>query len=109
MKYINYRIHTDVDPFEILEWVSEKKVIVRELKAELINAKDLKWDPNSGFPICQNNRQQEYKYTQDETNIEQTMTLRKDGFWQFFGVATSRIGFKGKLSEEPYKFYDMNF
>ena len=49
-------------------------------------------------------------YESDEKAEVVTMTLRKNNVWQFRGQKTSRTGgCSGRLSDEPYKYYDYNF
>ena len=110
-QYINYRTFTDVEPYEVLEISkSGKTAKVRRMECERINQKDDVVTPG-GFSChtsSPNGQQWSYKSIDDDTSF--TMSLRKNGDWQFKGQMTSRTGgCCGTLSDEPYKYYDYNF
>ena len=111
-KFINYRMFTDVEPYEVLEISkSGKTAKVRRMECERINQKEDNFEPG-GF--CghtshgPNGQQWSYKSVEDDSSF--TMTLRKNGGWQFRGQKTSVTGgCCGSLSDEPYKYYDYNY
>ncbi len=109
-KFINYRYHTDVRPYEVLE-MNEKgnRAKVRSMKAE----RDPTWTSQvevGGFAgHCTNQETQRWTCTPDADAPVETMTLRKNGRWQFQGQATERSGCSGSLQDAPRYFQDYNF
>ena len=94
---------TDVTPFEIIRRISDKTLVVRQMKSE--RAAD--WSPVivlGGFVgHCLNQNEQRWTITTDESYDEVRIRLHKDGSWR------SKDGARFKLSDEPKRFYDYNF
>ena len=111
MKYINYTIYTDTDPYEVLEISkSGKTAIVRPLNSTRSNQDDDDFAPG-GFCGHTSHGQygQQWSFSSNEDNFTKKMSLRKDGFWRFVGDKVTSRGCVGTLSDEPYKYYDYNF
>ena len=111
-KYINYRVHTDVEPYEVLEISkSGRTAKVRHMECIRLNSDEDSF-VEGGFlghtSHGPGGQQWLYKTVNDDSSF--TMTLRKNGRWQFRGQKTSRTGgCSGILSDEPYRYYDYNF
>lgn len=101
-KYANHIGWSDVNPYEIVRWVSEKTVEIRAMNATL----DENWNGkfvSGGFSArCINQDTQRYEYSSNHSNRIIRMRLRKNGHWY------SSQG-RHNISDEPYKFYDYNF
>ena len=112
MKFINYTTYTDVEPYEVLEISkSGKTAKVRRMECERINQGEDSFAPG-GF--CGHTSHgpggQQWSYKSVDDGSSFTMSLRKNGRWQFKGQQTSRTGgCSGSLSDEPYMYYDYNF
>ena len=111
MKYINYTTWSDTNPYEVLEMsASGKSAKVRMMSAERSNADE---DHHSigGFfcHVSHGKNGQKWSFSSNEEAWVETMTLRKNGTWQFKGQPMSHHGCRGRLSDEPYKYYDYNF
>lgn len=100
-KFMNHVGYTDVTPYEILRWVSEKTVEIREMRATL----NPDWKPEvipGGFVgNCANQATQKWLIESDESKRVIRARLGKKG-WK------SKYGFHC-LSDKPKKFYDFNF
>ena len=98
-KYANRYGWSDVDPFEIVRWVSDKTIEVRAMDA----IRDPDWKPEhvpGGFAgVCVNQNEQKWNITSNPS----------------YGTLRLRLGKKGwhggsfRLSDFPRKFYDYNF
>ena len=119
-KYVNRYGYSDVEPFEVVERKSEKRVVVRSMKS----VRSADWKPEmvpGGFSAhCTNNRQQKWDITSDEENgVLVTITKRKDGKWYEVGDNYVEFGFgtferdpdtgERVAVDKPRKFYDYNF
>jgi hypothetical protein len=100
-KYMNLYGWSDVHPYEIIRWVSEKTVEIRAMQATL----DPSWKPEfipGGFAAhCTNQSSQRYTYESDPNAPVIRARLGKKG-WK------SKRGMH-KPSEKPRRFYDYNF
>ena len=95
--------YSDVYPFEIIERRTDRKLMVREMEAEL----DPEWKCETvigGFAgHCTNNRSQRYTYSSDENYPIKAIRLNKQGVWK------DKYGHEYSLNDHPHKFYDYNF
>ena len=95
--------YSDVYPFEIMEKRTDRKLMVREMEAEL----DPEWKCETvigGFAgHCTNNRSQKYTYYSNEEYTIKAIRLDKYGNWK------DKFGNCFLLNTHPYKFYDYNF
>lgn len=100
-QYMNLHLYSDIFPYEVIRWVSEKTVEIRMMKAEL----DPQWKPEfvaGGFlGHCVNQDEQRYIYESngDAKVIRARLTARG---WK------SKAGIH-KLSDSPRRKYDYNF
>ena len=101
--YANRCGHTDVDPFEVIRVVSEKTMVIREMKAEIINFADLKFIPGGFSAHSPNQREQKWDIQTDPNGLQRTIRKHKDGVWYSPG------GMYYTINTEPHKFYDYNF
>ena len=104
-KYANNHMYSDVRPCEVVEVKSEKKVIVREMKAE----RDPDWKPDfvaGGFTAhCTNNNRQNWICSSDPDGRLMAISKRKDGRWYEVGGNHNSFVF----SDKPLKHHDYNF
>ena len=104
-KYANNHLYSDVRPCEVVEVKSEKKVIVREMKAE----RDPDWKPDfvaGGFTAhCTNNNRQNWICSSDPDGHLMAISKRKDGRWYEVGGNYNSFVF----SDKPLKHHDYNF
>jgi len=95
--------YTDVNPYEIMDKRTPRKIMVRAMDAVI----DPNWKMNvsiGGFVgHCNNNRTQEYSYSSNENYPEVAVRLNKHGIWK------DKYGNRYSLNVYPYKFYDFNF
>jgi len=95
-KYCNYHGYSDVEPYEVVKIITNKKVIIRKMDSELTQI------PTShigGFAAHTNNYEQRWNITSNPNNENITITLTKNGW----GKGQFR------MDNEPIKFYDYNF
>ena len=101
-KYANLRLHSDVEPYEIVKVVSNKTLIVRPMHAKL----DPTWKPEmhaGGFVAhTSNNYDQKWIITSDVLSDTVRIRLHKNGTWH------GRSG-RFTINEKPIKFHDYNF
>lgn len=96
-KYCNYHGYSDIDPCEVIEVISPRKVIVRQMDAVLVEAP--KTFHKGGFLGHTENDEQRWKCESNESNQTIVLTLTKKGWGQG----------QYRMSDEPRKFYDYNF
>lgn len=103
MQYANQHGYSDVTPYEIINWVSDKTIEVRLMAYKL----DEDWKPEfhaGGFSAhCSNQSEQRYTYSSDEEEPIRRIRLHKNGRW------FDKNGNQYRLSEKPRRFYDYNF
>jgi len=109
--YINYRLHTDTEPFEVIELnAAGTRAKVRAMKAERDPSWKPEWTPGGYAGHCTNNREQRWACEPDPAAQMRMMTKRKDGYWRFAGEPiASGPGNRGTLEAQPRKFHDYNF
>ena len=100
-QYANLIGYSDVEPYEIIRWVSEKTIEVREMRA---TRGEWKMDVRPGgfaYHVA-NQHEQVWTIESDESRPIIRARLRKDGRWH------SKMG-RHVLRDIPQKFYDYNF
>ena len=102
MNYANHHGYSDVHPYEIIRWVSEKTIAIREMSAERIGASDLGFAPGGFVGHCSRQDEQRYSYSPNTEAPIIRMRLRKNGQWH-------SIYGRHIISDAPKKFYDFNF
>lgn len=102
MKYANHHSYTDVNPYEVVQRVSEKTLIIRRMDTEA-----LPWDrqfyPGGFVGHTANQHKQQWTITSDPDAPTMRIRLHKDGVWRCAN------GNRFRLSDHPIKFYDYNF
>lgn len=95
--------YSDIEPFEIVEKRTPRKLMVRCMDAEL----DPEWKMDvtvGGFAgHVNNNRTQKYSYSSNEEYELRAIRLNKRGEWH------DKYGHRYSLNTVPHKFYDYNF
>lgn len=104
MKYFNRVLSSDINPFEVIEEKTDRLIIIREMKSELLNPSDVNntFVPGGFFGHFDNSIQ---KWDISSHNDGCTMEIRlhKNGQWK------DRFGVRYIPSDEPVKKYDFNF
>lgn len=104
-KYMNRQSGSDTLPYEVVNVVNAKKVLVRPMAATM--ATD--WTPDmrpGGFSAhCANNDSQRWDIAPIADAPTETVTLRKDGKWRLQGCNWVEF----TPSATPIKFYDFNY
>ena len=95
--YCNEHFYTDVHPYEVVEVISEKKVVIRAMRE--IRKTNPIIQPGGFAGHCINNREIEYDYESMLDAPTRTIRLHKKG-WDFGHF---------RMSEHPVYFYDYNF
>lgn len=106
--YCNQYFYTDREPWQVVGYVSEKCLIIREMKAELKPDAAQKLGDSfisGGFCGHFNNALQEWDIVPDPEGEVIRVRLHKDGNYH----AAGDKGTVFILSDKPYKYYDYNF
>jgi hypothetical protein len=90
-KYRNHQVGTDVYPFEVIEWKTERCIVVREMDI-------------TGFTGCYDGHCTGYKSNPENPLI--TLRERRNGGWNEAGEG---LHCPYILSDEPYYFRDPSF
>lgn len=95
--YCNEHFYSDVHPYEVVQVISDKKVVVRPMRE--IRKTDPIIQPGGFAGHCINNREIEYDYESMPDAPTKTIKLHKRGWnhGQF------------RMSDRPIYFYDYNF
>lgn len=97
-KYCNQYFHTDIEPWEVLQVISEKKVLIRKMDAVIKSApKEFHAGGFSGN--FSDNDEQRWECKSNPENYTEVITLTKNGWG----------GGRFRMSDKPVKFYDYNF
>ena len=102
--------YTDRDVWEVIDVLSPRRILIRELDAECIK-KPKDFHPGGFCGHFSDNHSQEWKLTSNEANKQKTLSWRsKAKCWSEVGKPTqySRFGLHRK-GEQAVKFYDYNF
>lgn len=101
--FANHVGYSDVNPHEIVRWVSDKTVEIRAMKAE----RDPSYKPEmvvGGFSaVCLNQSEQKWVITGNPKARVFRIRLHADGAWR------CPNGNRYQLGVKPIKFYDYNF
>lgn len=101
--FANHIGYSDVNPHEIVRWVSDKTIEIREMKAE----RDPSYKPEmvvGGFSaMCVNQNDQKWIITSSLKAHVFRIRLRKNGHWY------DAHGGRYVLAVKPVKYYDFNF
>lgn len=107
-KYANQHLYTDTNPFEVVEELSDKRILVRAMKCtikpEAKEALQASFVPG-GFIGHFDNDKQEWNYESDASAPLIELRKHKDGRW--YETGSRHCPFT--LSDHPVKFYDYNF
>ena len=120
-KYFTYQMYTDAYPYEVVEAVSEKTVVVRAMKSTL----DPEWKPEmhvGGFAAhCSNSRSQKWIFESDPNGSTfEIRRKRKPRTVRRFNKETNRFeeftefdwmkgGMRFVPGDKPYRYHDYNF
>ena len=96
-KYCNEHFYTDIQPWEVVEVINEKKVVVRPMRE--IRKTDPEFIPGGFAGHCINNRSIEYDYESIPEAPTKTIKLHKKG-WNYGHF---------RMSDRPIYYYDYNF
>lgn len=98
--FANHFGYSDIEPFEIIEMVGTKTILIREMEAEQLTKPEF---VAGGFSAhCTNQHEIKWKITPKPDGAVLKARLHKDGYYH------SNIG-KHYIANEPRKFYDYNF
>jgi hypothetical protein len=95
--YVNYHMYTDVLPYEVVQVINDKKVVIRPMGQTRITKPE--FIPGGFAGHCINNREIEYEYYSMPDAQTQILKLHKKG-WGFGSF---------KMADRPIYFYDYNF
>jgi hypothetical protein len=103
MKYANHLGYSDVNPFEVVNVVSDKTIEVREMNTVRDDSIKLEFHVGGFSAHCSNQRDQKWTITSDETAPVIRIRLSKNKGWK------DKYGRRFQLADQPVKFYDYNF
>jgi hypothetical protein len=95
--------YSDTDPYEVVRYISDKCIEVREMKAQMSDSYKPNFSTGGFAGHCTNQGSQEWVISSDENGAVERIRLHKDGRW--YGVGKRRF----RLANEPRKYYDFNF
>lgn len=98
-KYANRYGYSDVEPYEIVRWVSETCIEIRFMNTVLSPDWKPNWVPGGFSAICTNISEQKWIITSNPANPVTRIHKGKKGWKQG----------EFRLSHEPVKYYDYNF
>lgn len=104
VKYANFHGYNDIEPYEIIRFVTSKCIEIRAMSCVEDNWKP-DWVPGGFSAICMNQHHQKWCITSDP--IQPTIRIRRH-----CGKRKGWFDPKGRmfiLSNHPIKFYDYNF
>jgi len=105
-KYASRLLHSDVIPYEIIRWTTDKCIEIREMDAVITPESNKALQESfvpGGFCGTFDNQLQEWVCTPNENEDKIKIRQRNDGSWY------DKNNNKYKLYEKPYKFYDYNY
>ena len=107
-KYANQHLYTDTNPYEVVEELSDKRIMVRAMKCtikpEAKAALQASFVPGGFFGHTDNDLQ-EWDYESDASAPLIELRKHKDGRW--YETGSRHCPFT--LSDHPVKYYDYNF
>ena len=97
LEYCNLHLYTDVLPYEVVQIINNKKVVLRPMHATRISEMEF---VSGGFAgHCINNYGQKWSYESLPDAETITITLTKKGWGQG----------SYRMNDKPIMFYDFNF
>lgn len=102
--YANKWVGSDCDPYEIVEVLSDRKIVVRAMASSPDPSFVMQWNPGGFAAHLANNQDQKWLIESVETGALVTLTKRRDGKWKAEGTDVEFV-----LASMPQKFYDWNF
>jgi len=96
-EFCNLHLYTDIEPYEVVQVINPKKVVIRALHATRIS--EMEFVPGGFAGHCTNNYAQKWAYESLPNANTITITLTKKGWGQG----------RFKMNHNPIKFYDFNF
>lgn len=102
MNFANHIGYSDINPFEVINKVSDKTMDIRAMDAVLDPSFKPEFVPGGFSAICLNNGCQKWIITGNTENRVVRIRLGKNG-WK------DKFGNKYMLDTEPVKHYDYNF
>ena len=101
-KFANKHGYSDCEPYEVVEVINDKKMVIREMDCtQLPWKKD--WHEGGFAGHISNQHEQKWKIESNDKNHKFFIRKHKSGAWKDAG------GNKYQLDSEPVKFYDFNF
>jgi len=94
--------YSDVTPYEVVRFVSDKTLEVRRMEAERDESVKLEWAVGGFAGHCINQRDQKWIITSNESNPTVRIRLGKKGWKDAHGQ-------RYDLNDKPIMFYDYNF
>lgn len=102
--FANHIGYSDIDPYEVVNKVSDITIEIRAMDAEQTNGKDMEFVPGGFSHICVNGPSQKWNITSNADNpVIRIRYSKAKNRWQCKG------GRVFKLSSKPTKYYDFNF
>lgn len=95
--FCNLHLYTDIEPYEVVQVINPKKVVIRPMHATKIS--EMKFVSGGFAGHCTNNFDQKWSFESLPDAQTITITLTKKGWGQ--GMH--------RMSDKPIKFYDYNF
>jgi len=103
MKYANYIGYSDVEPYEVVNVISDKTVEIRAMDAVQDPSVKMNFVPGGFSAVCTNIGDQKWNITSNPENKVFRIRLSKNKGWK------DAHGRRFQLSDSPRKFYDYNF
>lgn len=103
MKYANYIGYSDVEPYEVVNVISDKTVEIRAMDAVQDRSVKMNFVPGGFSAVCTNIGDQKWNITSNPENKIFRIRLSKNKGWK------DAHGRRFQLSDSPRKFYDYNF
>ena len=101
--FANHYGYSDVHPFEIVRYVSDKTIEIRAMNATLDPAFKPEFHVGGFAAHCSNQHEQKWVYSSDHDAKIRRIRLSKIGIWK------DKYGNRYSLANEPKKFYDYNY
>lgn len=102
MKFANLIGYSDINPFEVVEIISNKTIVIREMDAKRDPSFSPKFEVGGFVAHCINQSEQKWIFTSNEDRPTIRARLQKNGKWK------SMFG-EHRIADEPKCFYDYNF
>ncbi len=102
MKFANLIGYSDITPYEVIKVISDKTIVIREMKADRDPSFKPEFDIGGFSAHCTNQSDQKWIISSVETLHTVRARLQKNGKWK-------SIYGEHRLSNEPKCFYDYNF